>query len=317
MKLFIGAANIKPNNPYPVVAVGNFDGVHLGHQAILQRTIERAREKEGTAVVLTFEPHPLKVLAPEKELRLLNTFQIKTRLIEATGVDVTFSAEFNKTFSQLSPYEFAKSYLHEKIGCKEVIVGRNFTFGKDRAGKAEDLIKFGKEFGFEVITVDPVLVDGIAVSSSKIRELIHQEGNVGLAGRMMGRYYSMEGKVMQGDGMGKKLGVPTANFRLPNELIPKDGVYAVRVATLRTEGYLTMDGVVYIGAKPTFDKKERRMEVHILDFNEDIYGKRLLVTFLEWIREDQKFETAEALVRQMGQDIEKARRVLQDKGPTP
>ncbi|HEY5599541.1 MAG TPA: riboflavin kinase, partial [Candidatus Manganitrophaceae bacterium] len=192
-----------------------------------------------------------------------------------------------------------------------------FTFGKDRAGKAEDLIKFGKEFGFEVITVDPVLVDGIAVSSSKIRELIQQEGNVGLAGRMMGRYYSMEGKVMQGDGMGKKLGVPTANFRLPNELIPKDGVYAVRVATLRAEGYLTMDGVVYIGAKPTFDKKERRMEVHILNFNDDIYGKRLLVTFLEWIREDQKFETTDALVRQMGQDIEKARRVLQDKGPTP
>lgn len=316
MRMFIGSANIKPIEAYPVVAIGNFDGLHLGHQAILAEAIQRAQEKEGTSVILTFEPHPVKVLHPERDLRLLTTFQVKMRQIEATGIDVAFSAEFNKNFAQLSPYDFAKTYLHNKIGAKEVVVGRNFQFGKDRAGKVEDLIRFGKELGFEVVVKDPVTVDGIPVSSTKIRELM-KEGNVYLAARMMGRYYTMEGKVLQGDGMGKKLGFPTANFRLPNELVPKEGVYAVRVATLKAEGYVTLDGIVYIGSRPTFGEHESRMEVHIFDFNEDIYGKRLLVTFVDWIRGDQKFESTEALTQQMNKDSEQARAVLKEKGATP
>lgn len=316
MKLLIGSANIKPIPGYPVVAIGNFDGVHLGHQAILAQAIERAQEKDGTSVVLTFEPHPMKVLHPEREFRLLNTFQIKMRLIESTGVDVTFSAEFSKAFAQQTPSEFAKTYLRDKIGCKEVIVGKNFNFGKDRAGTVKDLIEFGKEFGFEVVIQEPVMVEGIPVSSTKIRQLI-QEGNVGLAGKMMGRYYSMEGKVLHGDGRGKSLGYPTANFRLPNELIPREGVYAARVATLKAEGYMTLDGIVYIGSKPTFDKTEVQMEVHLFDVNENLYGKRLLVTFIEWVRGDEKFEDSAALIRQIGQDIEKARAILKEKGATP
>ncbi|MBI3802536.1 MAG: bifunctional riboflavin kinase/FAD synthetase [Nitrospirae bacterium] len=316
MRLFIGTANIKPIEAYPVVAIGNFDGLHLGHQAILSEAIQRAQEKEGTSVVFTFEPHPIKVLHPERELKLLNTFQIKMRMIEATGVDVAFSAEFNKTFAQLSPYDFAKIYLHDKIGAKEVVVGRNFQFGKDRAGKVDDLIAFGKELGFSVIVKDPVLVDDLVVSSSKIRELM-REGNVYLAARMMGRYYSMEGKVLQGDGIGRKLGVPTANFRLPNELVPREGVYAARVATLKAEGYVTLDGIVYIGTRPTFGQHETRMEVHIFDFNDDIYGKRLLVTFIDLIRGDQKFESPEALTDQMKKDIEQAREILKERGAVP
>lgn len=316
MRMFIGSANIKPIEAYPVVAIGNFDGLHLGHQAILAEAIRRAQEKEGTSVVLTFEPHPVKVLHPERDLRLMSTFQVKMRQIEATGIDVAFSAEFNKTFAQLSPYDFAKTYLHNKIGAKEVVVGRNFQFGKDRAGKVEDLIQFGKELGFEVVVQDPVLVDGIVVSSTKIRELM-KEGNIYLASRMMGRYYAMEGKVLPGDGMGKKLGIPTANFRLPNELVPKEGVYAARIATLKAEGYVTLDGIVYIGSRPTFGAHESRMEVHIFDFNEDIYGKRLLVTFVDWIRGDQKFDSTEALIQQMKKDIEQARTVLKEKGATP
>lgn len=316
MKLLIGSANIKPIPGYPVVAIGNFDGVHLGHQAILAQAIERAQEKDGTSVVLTFEPHPMKVLHPEREFRLLNTFQIKMRLIESTGVDVTFSAEFSKAFAQQTPCEFAKTYLRDKIGCKEVIVGKNFNFGQDRAGTVKELIEFGKEFGFEVVIQEPVMVEGIPVSSTKIRQLI-QEGNVGLAGKMMGRYYSMEGKVLHGDGRGKSLGYPTANFRLPNELIPREGVYAARVASLKAEGYMTLDGIVYIGSKPTFDKTEVQMEVHLFDVNENLYGKRLLVTFIEWVRGDEKFEDSAALIRQIAQDIEKARAILKEKGATP
>ncbi|MFQ5780923.1 MAG: bifunctional riboflavin kinase/FAD synthetase, partial [Nitrospiria bacterium] len=294
MKLLIGAANIKPIKAYPVVAIGNFDGVHLGHQATLSRTIKRAKEKNGTSVVLTFEPHPLKVLHPERDFKLLSTFQVKVRLIESTGIDVTFSTEFSKPFAQQTPYEFAKTYLHDKIRCKEVVVGRNFRFGRDRAGTVEDLVRFGKELGFEVIPQEPVWMDGFAVSSSKIRRLV-QEGNVGLAGKMLGRYYAMEGKVIHGDGEGEMLGYPTANFRLPNEVVPKEGVYAARVAILRTEGYHDLDATVYIGAKPTFEGREVRMEVHLFDFREDLYGKRLLVTFIEWIREDVKFQDKAAL----------------------
>jgi riboflavin kinase / FMN adenylyltransferase len=317
MKLLIGSANIKPIPEYPVVAIGNFDGVHLGHQAILAHAIERAQEKEGTSVVLTFEPHPMKVLHPEREFRLLNTFQVKMRLIEATGVDVAFSTEFSRAFAEQTAYEFAKTFLRDKIGCKEVIVGKNFNFGKDRTGTVDELIQFGKEFGFEVVIQEPVMVEGTPVSSTKIRQLIQQEGNVGLAGKMMGRYYSMEGKVLHGDGRGKSLGYPTANFRLPNELIPKEGVYAARVATLKAEGYMTLDGIVYIGSKPTFDKTEVGMEVHLFDSNDDLYGKRLLVTFIEWVRGDEKFQDATALVRQIGQDIEKAKAILKEKGATP
>ncbi|MFY9268670.1 MAG: bifunctional riboflavin kinase/FAD synthetase [Candidatus Manganitrophaceae bacterium] len=316
MKLFIGAANIKPVEAYPVVAIGNFDGLHLGHQAILAEAMQRATEKEGTSVVLTFEPHPIKAIYPEREFKLLSTFQIKMRLIESTGIDVAFSAEFNKTFAQLSPSDFARIYLRDKIGAKEVVVGRNFRFGKDRAGTVDDLIRLGKEFGFEVIVKDPVLIDDAFVSSSKIRELM-KEGDIYLASRMMGRYYSMEGKVLAGDGMGKTFGVPTANFRLPNELIPKEGIYAARIATLKAEGYVTLDGIVYIGSRPTFGKQEVRMEVNIFDFNEDIYGKRLLVTFIDWIRGDQKFDTTEALVAQMKKDIEQAKSILKDRGAVP
>jgi riboflavin kinase/FMN adenylyltransferase len=316
MKLWIGTANIKPVKAYPVVAIGNFDGLHRGHQAILSKTIQRARENNGTAVVLTFEPHPFKVLNPERDFKLLNTFQIKVRLIESTGIDVCFTAEFNEAFALQTPYEFVKNYLHDKIGCKEVVVGKNFRFGKDRAGTLDDLIRFGKEFGFKVLPPDPVWVDEMVVSSSRIRQGV-QEGDVALVGKMMGRYYEMEGKVLHGDGMGEALGYPTANFRLPNELVPREGVYAARVSLLRTEGLRALEGIVYIGSKPTFEKREIRMEVHLFNFKEDLYGRRLLVTFIEWIREDVKFRDKASLVHQIGEDIEKAKLILKEEGPTP
>lgn len=316
MKLLIGSSNIKPENPYPVVAIGNFDGLHLGHQAILSKVIKRAEENNGTSIVLTFEPHPRKVFHPEKTFKLLNTFQIKTRLIEAAGIDLTYVAEFNRGFLALSPEAFSKEFLHEKIGCKEVVVGKNFRFGKDRAGDLEDLIHFGKIYGFKVVVQEPVWVDEIAVSSSQIRQLL-RKGNVALAARMLGRFYTLEGKVIHGDGMGVSLGYPTANLRLPNELIPSVGIYAAQVDFMKTEGHKTQNAVVYIGSKPTFSQKAISIEIHLLDFNKDLYEKRIRVTLLDWIRGDEQFQNGDALVRQIGQDIEKARLVLEKTGVAP
>ena len=309
MKLLIGASNIKPNVNYPVVAIGNFDGVHLGHQAILAETIKRAKLNDGTAVVLTFEPHPRRYLKPEETFKLLNTFQIKTRIIEAHGIDITYTAEFNKAFAELSPEAFATKFLHEKMGCKEVVVGKNFRFGKDHAGTLDDLIRFGETLGFKVISPEPVIVEGRVVSSSEIRTLL-LEGKVALASKMLGRYYTLEGKVIRGDEMGAALGFPTANLRLPNELIPKKGIYAARADFLKTDGYGTKDGVVYIGSKPTFDKNVLSLEVHLFDFSKDLYEKRLRVTLIDWIRDDEYFEDKAALSNQIQKDVDKAKAVL-------
>ncbi|MFQ5587480.1 MAG: bifunctional riboflavin kinase/FAD synthetase [Nitrospiria bacterium] len=316
MKLLIGASNIKPNLDYPVVAIGNFDGIHLGHQAILAKAISRAKANNGNAVVLTFEPHPRRYFFPEQTFKLLNTFQMKTRIIESFGVDVCYTSEFNKSFAELSPEAFATEFLHKKIGAKEVVIGQNFRFGKDRAGSVEDLIRFGETLGFSVITPDPVLVEDRVVSSSEIRKLLG-EGNVALAAKMLGRYYTLEGKVIRGDEMGQALGFPTANLRLPNELIPKKGIYAARADFLKTDGFGTKDGVVYIGSKPTFDKKVLSLEVHLFDFEKDLYEKRLRVTLIDWIRDDEYFGSEAALIDQIKKDIENAKTVLTEAGDVP
>lgn len=309
MKLIIGTANIKPDNDYPVVAIGNFDGLHLGHQAILAQTIQRANNENGTSVVLTFEPHPVKSIRPDSGFKLMNPFQIKMRLIENAGIDVSYVATFNEAFAEHSPEAFAKEFLHEKIGCREVIIGENFRFGKDRSGNVDDLIRYGKQFGFEVIPQKPVLVEGETVSSSLIRQLIH-EGNVRLAGKMLGRYYVVEGKVIPGDGIGKKNNTPTANIPFPNEVTPQDGIYAVRVEFLKGQDYGTKDGVAYIGCKPSFENKPPRIEIHLFDFNEDLYEKRLRIVFIDFIRADKKFENMDDLLRQIDLDIEETKAVL-------
>jgi len=316
MKLIIGTANIKPGNDYPVVAIGNFDGLHVGHRVILEETIKRAKENNGTSVVLTFEPHPIRAIRPDSGLRLMNPFQIKMRLIENTGIDVGYVATFNKAFAEHSPEEFAKAFLHEKIGCREVIVGEDFRFGKDRAGNVEDLIRYGKKFGFEVLLQKPVLVENEIVSSSTIRRLIY-EGNVRLAGKMLGHYYVIEGKVVAGDGEGKKHNTPTANIPFPNEVAPQDGIYAVRVEFLKGQNYGTKDGVAYIGSKPSFKDKSPRIEIHLFDFDDDLYEKRLRVVFVDFIRADKKFEKMDDLLHQIDLDIKESKSILAENPEGP
>ncbi len=308
MNIFVGTDEITPITPYPVVAIGNFDGLHLGHQALLQKTVERAREKGGTAVVLTFRPHPSQVLSPKQPTRLLTPFEEKKDLIEACGIDVVLFVEFSKEFAHQTPAQFAQKLLVEKIGCKEVFVGEQFAFGKNRSGRALDLVALGKKYGFDVFPQETVFLNHTLVSSSTIRELLLL-GDVSRAAKMLSRLYALEGNVIHGDGAGKQLGFATANMHLPGRIVPSAGIYAAQTTLL--DGLPPHPSIVYIGSKPTFrDKGEVQIEAHIFDYNKELYGQKLKVSFVEWIRADAKFENSTELVRQMQRDKKKACAIL-------
>ncbi len=312
MKTFIGTEEIAPITPYPVVAIGNFDGLHLGHRAVLMQTVARAKKKNGTAVVLTFKPHPSHVLSPKQPTLLLTPFEEKIRLLESCGVQTVLCVEFSKEFAHQTPTQFAQNLLSEKIGCKEVLVGEAFAFGKNRSGSVADLTRFGREFGFEVLVQEPILFDRVRISSSRIRTLL-QEGDAKKASKMLARPYALEGEVIHGDGEGARLGFPTANIYSADRLIPKEGVYATR--TTLSDHPAPLDSIVYIGSKPTFHKKAAtQIEVHLLDYNQNLYGKQLEVAFLAWIRPDKKFQDRVALIKQIQQDIKKAQSILKGSG---
>jgi len=309
MVTLIGTEEISPIEKYPVVAIGNFDGIHLGHQAILAKTIQHAKENNGTSVVLTFRPHPSQILAPEKPTLLLTPFEDKIRLLESFGIDIVLLVEFNKEFSHQTPSEFAQDLLHEKIGCKEVIVGSKFAFGKSRSGTVADISRLGQKFGFTVFVQENFTLNEAIVSSSRIRTLI-QEGNINLASKMLSRPYTLSGEVVPSEGRGKKMGFPTANVNLAGKLVPKEGIYATRVV-ISNDPTTLRNGIAYIGSKPTFRKQgTSQIEVHLFDFNKNIYGKKIEVSILEWIRADEKFDSSDALIKQMRQDIKKARSIL-------
>ncbi len=313
MVLVVGTPNIKRIEPHPVVAIGNFDGVHLGHQQILSEAVRRAKEAGGKAVAVTFEPHPFRVLHPEQEFRPLTTFQIKSRLIEGAGIEFLLVADFTLAFASQSPEEFVKTFLLDRMGAAAVVVGENFAFGRDRSGRAEDLLRLGREQGLAVHLAPPVVVDGALASSTRIRTLL-LEGNVRLANHLLGRPYSLEGKVIPGEGRGRELGYPTANFRPPVDLIiPKDGVYAARVMKLAATGPQTVEGIVYIGRRPTFAGKETLIEVNLFDpaaGSEPLLGKRFLISFVDQIRGEMEFPSATELISQMEKDVEIAKERL-------
>jgi len=316
MELIIGTPNIQPMSPSPVVAVGNFDGVHLGHQAILRQAVARAVAQGGVAAVLTFEPHPSRILAPEREIRHLYPSQTKMRLIESAGIQRIYIADFDAAFARQSPETFAEQFLSARLGCREVVVGRDYRFGKNREGDLDRLIALGRASGFSVTSVAPVAINGVTVSSSRIRMAIGT-GDVAMAGRMLGRYYATQCKVIRGDGLGKTLGFPTANLRLPNELIPSPGIFAARIDLLRAEGALRHDGVVYIGNRPTFGKTERRMEAYLFDFDGDLYDRRLRLHFVDRVRGDLAFGSTAELITRMQMDVDEAKRLLAAAPTTP
>ena len=288
----------------PVVTIGNFDGVHLGHQDLLRRIMEDARSRGGSAVVLTFEPHPLKILAPSFAPRLILTRKDKLALLRSVGIDFVVIQRFTPAFCALSAHEFVNRYL-AGLGVEVLWVGEDFRFGKDRAGTVDELMRWGPAAGMEIKVISPVADSDQAISSSRIRTLV-EEGRVDTARRHLGRSHFITGAVVKGHQRGRELGFPTANVRTRTEVVPANGIYA----TLVRVGGRVLDSVTSIGVNPTFGPGARTIETHILDFEEDLYGRRVQVFFVERLREERNFPSVRELVRQIEADVVDARFVL-------
>jgi riboflavin kinase/FMN adenylyltransferase len=305
MEIIRGIENLKRSFRNPVVTLGNFDGVHLGHQKIFQRVKEEASKIHGEGVVITFDPHPLKVLSPEKFLPLLTPYKKKMMLIEKSGMDNVLCIEFSLNFSEMIPIEFIKNILVEKIKVKKVVIGYNYHFGKGQEGDAQTLLDAGKVFNFEVEVVEPLKIGSTIVSSSKIRNLI-QKGEVEEASTLLGRDYPIIGKVVEGEKRGQTLGFPTANLEISDELYPKAGVYAVEVEWHQQR----FNGLANVGFNPTFlpkrmeEGKPLSFEVYILDFNKDVYGEEIQVSFKRRIRDEIRFDSPAQLIQQIQKDIQ-------------
>ena len=306
MILIRGLEGLKEKYRDVILTIGNFDGVHRGHQKIFSSVVERARDVNGTAMAITFEPHPVRVLFPERVLRVLSSFEEKSRLMEHFGIDVLLCITFTKEFANTEPDDFLREVITEKIGAREVVVGHNYSFGKGKRGTPEILRRRGKKYGFSVKVVRSARLCGDVVSSSRVRSLLGR-GRVCEASWFLGRPYMIEGKVIPGAGRGGRLlNVPTANIATGNDLVPREGVYAVKVGY---EGAL-LDGVANIGKNPTFGNAEMSYEIHIFDFSERILGRVLRVHFIDRIRDEKTFPDIPTLKASIMKDIERARIIL-------
>lgn len=289
-----------------VLTLGNFDGLHLGHRKILDKVVKRASKLGVPSVVYTFDPHPLKVVAPEKSPPMLLDMADKKALIGALGVDYLALARFTREFASRHPREFVEEELVKKFHVVEVWVGHDFSFGKGKTGTVEYLEQLGGEFGFAVHIIPAYKKGGAIVSSSRIRSLI-REGRAGTAAGLLGRRYSIKGKVVRGTDIGKRLGFPTANLKVTSELVPKNGVYAAFASV----GGRQHPAVLNIGTAPTFGGKKTAVEVHIMDFSGDIYGRPMTVHFVRRLRGEKTFGSKDALIRQIQKDKERAERILE------
>ncbi|MDG1277202.1 MAG: bifunctional riboflavin kinase/FAD synthetase [Algoriphagus sp.] len=307
MKIYEGLADF-PKLKNAVVTSGTFDGVHLGHQKILQRIREIAKSIDGETVLITFWPHPRLVLFPnEHNLRLLSTFEEKTKLLRQFGVDHLVSIPFTKEFSELSSEEFIQNVLVDKIRCKKLVIGYDHRFGKNREGSFEYLQANHAKFGFELEEISRQDVDDIGVSSTKIRKAL-EAGDVITAINYLGRAYELNGLVIKGQQIGRSIGFPTANIHIPNDykLIPKDGVYAVE-AMVNEKIYKAM---LNIGNRPTVDGHKKTVEAHLFDFQGDLYDKQITIYFKAFLRDERKFEGLEALKAQLSLDQVNAKKLL-------
>jgi riboflavin kinase/FMN adenylyltransferase len=286
------------------LAIGVFDGVHRGHQAVISTSTRHAHSADGTPVVLTFDPHPARILRPEEAPHLLTATQHKIALIRALGVGHLLVVKFDKNFAATSPENFVEQLVQNSKPLREICVGHEWSFGKNRAGNLDLLQKLGARFDFNVVGIPPVKVNGTVVSSTAIRQAV-EAGEFAKAASMLGREYTILGTVSGGEKLGKKIGFPTANLSAHSEQFPPDGVY---FAEAWLDGVL-LHGVVNLGFRPTVssDQPERILEIHLLDFDQDIYGKNLEIRFVRYLRPEKKFESVDALVRQIEVDVRQAR----------
>ncbi len=308
MQLIRSIETIPDGLPFPVVTLGNFDGVHLGHRHLIERLMAVAREHDGTAVAITFRPHPLAILHPDRMGPLICTYDEKVELLEAAGIDVLVELPFDRDFSELDAISFARKIVVDALGTRWFVAGPDSRFGRDRAGDAALLARLGERTGFRVESVAPFEIDGAPISSSRIRAVVSQHGDVEGAARLLGRPVRLSGVVVQGDQRGRTIGFPTANLATECELIPRHGVYAARAyvgAAGREER-----AVVNIGVRPTFGLTGLAIEAHLLDFEGDLYGAPFALELVAHIRDEQKFSGIDALVAQIGNDARTAARIL-------
>ncbi|TDO98375.1 bifunctional riboflavin kinase/FAD synthetase [Flavobacterium sp. 245] len=282
-----------------ILTLGTFDGVHIGHKKILERITQNTENGKYESLVLTFFPHPRMVLQEKSEIKLLNTIAEKTKLLEATGIENLVIHPFNESFSRLTAEEFVHSILVDQFQIQKIIIGHDHRFGRNRTANIDDLIAFGAEYGFEVEQISAQEIQDVSVSSTKIRKAL-QEGNMALANDYLGYNYFLTGEVVKGRQLGRTIGFPTANIQIEEDykLIPKTGVYAVKAIVEQKEVF----GMMNIGFNPTVSGEKQTIEVHLFDFNEDIYGKKIEVSLLKYLREEQKFGSVDLLKAQLNQD---------------
>ncbi len=307
MKIFRSSREALGVLRHPAVAIGNFDGVHLGHQELFARTAALARKDGGEAIALSFDPHPARFFNPKLAPLLLTPEQRKLELMEQCGLDAVVLEPFTADFASLTPAQFAEEVLAKNLGARHVVVGQGFIFGKKRAGDVGVLRGLGSNLGFAVHPIEPVRAESIVVSSTKIRNFL-LTGRVLGAASLLGREYTLQGEVVRGKGRGRQIGIPTANVASQAELLPRRGVYAGRAMV---PGGGIKDAVINIGTNPTFEKAAvLSFEVHILDYSADIYGERLGVKFSQRLRDEKKFSSVEELLQAISEDIDRAREIL-------
>lgn len=312
MRVIRGGASTPSTVPGAVLAIGNFDGLHRGHQAVLAATAEMARERGIAAGLLTFEPHPRTYFAPHNPVFRITTEALKSRLVTALGIEFMAVLDFDLDLAALSPERFVEDILVEQLSVVHVVTGADFRFGKARAGDVGTLRALGQSHGFSVSSVEPVgdpQADLPHFSSTSVRQaLLH--GNPRAAADILGYWWVVMGEVVKGHQVGHTLGYPTVNIALDETSAPRLGIYAVRVRSADAQGHEVWQGAGYVGRRPTFDREDVVLEVFLFDFSGDLYGRELMVEFIEFIRGDEKFDDVDALTDQMDRDCIEARRIL-------
>ena len=309
MKIIGNLTSLEKKVSYPVLTIGAFDGIHLGHQRIIRKVEERAREEGGTSLLMTFRDHPLKALDPKNAPVLITPPQIKQEILRGLGLDLLIWVPFTQEFSEKEPQAFVKEVLVGILGIKEIWVGFDFAFGKDRRGDALLLQELGQELGFLAGIVPPVIEGGEIISSTRIRDLL-RAGRVADASRLLGRAYIVRGRVAKGRGRGKELGFPTSNLKPAPDFLLPNGIYA----GYGKVGDQAWKAAINVGSAPTLQGRDRRIEVHMLGFEGDLYRHKMEVHFLEKIREERRFPDERALIRQIREDVVLVRQLLSEQG---
>jgi riboflavin kinase / FMN adenylyltransferase len=311
MKIFRHIEDQRLSTSGTVATMGNFDGIHLGHQALVRNTVEESARWGCPSTVLTFEPHPLKVLAPERAPLLIVSYEDKMALLQSLGVDIVIAQRFDRQFASIGADDFIYRFLVNRLKVRKLWVGRDLRFGQDRKGGTDNLLRLAPSAGFEVGVLDPILLDGVRISSSRIRQLV-EEGRVDEVRPMLGRYHFVSGRVVAGHHRGQELGFPTANIASQTEVIPLNGIYATLIQFKDKQGL----SVSSVGFNPTFGAGPRTVESFILDFAGDLYGELVKLSFVRRIRDEKKFGMVKDLIAQMHEDVKCAKAVFNELGLT-